>query len=134
MKNLFKILGAIILAIAVFTSNSSFGNNYDELGPKLTKLTSGVVSMVRYRKIPKDISDIDLLLIATKDDPGMLEPFNKYSIKIRKDNKNVVILVGTKDGEKSLLEDASWTYELDKQHWKSSAPIPFDFTIDLPIK
>lgn len=128
-----KILMSLIGVMAlIFTFNFSSGQNYDEMGPKLTKLTSAVVSTIRYRKVPDNISDNELLLRSSKNDHGLLEPFDEYNLKIKKDNKNVIILVGTKDGEKCLLEDASWTYELDKKHWKSPVTVPFKFTIDLP--
>jgi len=123
-----SLIGLISL---ILTFNFFSDQNYDELGPKLTKLTSAVVSTVRYRKIPDNISDNELLLLSSKNDLGMLEPFDEYNLKIKKNKNNVIILVGTKDGEKCLLEDASWTYELDKKHWKSPTIIPFEFTIDL---
>lgn len=105
-----------------------------KLGSSLTKLASAVESTVRYKKPPAGISDKDLLKLATKHDPKLLEPFSNYTVKVSQKNRHAVVLVCTKDGKRGLLEDAGCSGEMDKHLWESSSGCKFTLDPDAVCK
>jgi len=103
----------------------------NELGSALTKLSSAVESTVRYKEVETDLADDKLLILSTKHDPGILEPFQGYKLRVLRQNSHTAVLVCTEDGLAALLEDAGCTARMDQHHWKSQ-PLPScEFTLDL---
>ena len=98
----------------------------------LTKLSASVESTVRYKNPPENISDEDLLMLATEHDPALLSPFAENSIRIFTENRHSAVLICTKDGTSALLEDTACTAALDKQRWQITAD-PCKFTLDLNL-
>ncbi len=76
------------------------------LGSALTKLSASVESMVRYKNPPEGISDSEFLTLSTKHDPGLMEPFADYKVRIARQDGHVIVLVCDKAGKTGLLEDA----------------------------
>ena len=87
----------------------------------LTKLSASVESNVRYKNPPADISDADLLVLATRHDPSLLEPFSGYQLKVLREDHHASVLVCSADGARALLEDVGCTAEMDKHAWQSKA-------------
>lgn len=85
----------------------------------LTKLSKAVESTVRYKSPPENISDQELLNLATQDDPSLLEPFAGYTLKVSRESLHAIVLVCTLDSTKGLLEDAGCTAKLDNHLWQS---------------
>ncbi|MEQ1488260.1 MAG: hypothetical protein ABL920_07180 [Methylotenera sp.] len=96
----------------------------------LTKLSASVESTVRYENPPENISDEDLLILATAHDPSLLVPFADYTLKVLKADQHSAVLVCTKDSAQGLLEDAGCTAAMDAHHWKNEG-ILCDFTLNL---
>ena len=99
------------------------------LGSALTKLSAAVESTVRYKDPEDRISDAELLILATRHDPGLLEPFADYTVLVLRQDKHALVLVCTKDGNIGLLEDAGCSSELDRHLWKEEPPKRCEFTV-----
>ncbi len=84
---------------------------------------------MRYKKPPEKIKDSDLLKLACKRDPKLLEPFKKYTVKVHKENRHAIVLVCTPNGKQGLLEDAGCTAKMDKHLWKSSVACKFTLKV-----
>ena len=98
--------------------------DYYKEGIALSKLSAAVESTVRYKNPPKELSNEDLLELSTQHDPSLRKPFEHYLVKILSENRHAILLVCL-DEETAILEDAGCTKELDKHHWKESAPCQF---------
>lgn len=103
----------------------------NELGSALTKLSSSVESTVRYKGMGADLPDDKLLILSTKHDPGLLEPFQGYTLRVLRQNGHTAVLVCTEDGLAALLEDAGCTARMDQHRWRDRPVPPCEFTLDL---
>ena len=117
----------ILIGCAVTTADET--EKMLTLGSAMTKLSAAVESTVRYKNPPADISDANLLVLATKHDPALLEPFSAYTVRVRQQELHAIILVCTKDGTRALLEDAGCTGKLDRHLWENQPAIPCEFTL-----
>jgi len=99
------------------------------LGSALTKLSASVEATVRYEDPPQGINDKELLALSTKHDPGLMESFADYTLRVSRQDGHAVVLVCDKDGKIGLLEDAGCSSEMDKHLWKEDPPKPCEFTI-----
>ena len=100
------------------------------LGSALTKLSASVEATVRYEDPPQGISDKELLDLSTKHDPGLMEPFADYTLRVSRQDGHAVVLVCDKDGKVGLLEDAGCSSEMDRQLWKEDPPTPCKVPLD----
>ncbi len=75
----------------------------------LTKLSAAVESTVRYKKPPPDLDDDELLKIATRHDPALLENFRSYKLRVLRQERHSVVLVCDAADTRALLEDAGCT-------------------------
>jgi hypothetical protein len=101
------------------------------LASELTKLCKAVEATVRYEDIPEDIADQELLILATVHDPSLLTPFADYTLKTIRGNRHAALLLCSKDGATSLLEDACCTPPLETHHWMKRPRMPCSFILDL---
>lgn len=99
------------------------------LGSALTKLSASVEATVRYEYPPEGISDKELLALSTKHDPGLMEPFVDYILRVSQQDGHAVVLVCDKEEKVGLLEDAGCSSEMDKHLWKETPLRPCEFTI-----
>jgi hypothetical protein len=99
------------------------------LGSALTKLSASVEATIRYEYPPEGIGDKELLALSTKHDPGLMEPFVDYILRVSQQDRHAVVLVCDKEGKVGLLEDAGCSSEMDKHLWKETPPRPCEFTI-----
>ncbi len=129
-----KTLFIIFIALVIGVGGCGKKDKIDEkemysLASSLTKLAKSVESTVRYKKPPKGISDQELLKLATKHDPKLLDPFGNYTLKVFSQDRHGIVLVCTKDGKKGLLEDAGCSAKMDKHLWQSSASCKFTLKV-----
>jgi hypothetical protein len=101
------------------------------LGSALTKLSTAVESTVRYKHPAEELTDAQLLVLSTKHDPSLFEPFVKYTVRVQRRDRHAVVLVCTKDGGHGLLEDAGCTAVLDRHLWEGKATRPCEFTLNV---
>ena len=99
------------------------------LGSALTKLSASVEATVRYEDPPEGIGDKELLDLSTKHDPGLMEPFAEFALRVSRQDGHAVVLVCDKDGKVGLLEDAGCSSEMDRHLWKENPTKPCDFTV-----
>lgn len=87
----------------------------------LTKLSTSVESTVRYKQPPENISDQELLALATAHDPSLLTPFSGYTIKVLREDRHAVVLICSENSVRGLLEDAGCTAAMDKHLWQTES-------------
>lgn len=132
-----KRVGLSLIALIVLfsfgcaSSNAFSERDMNELGAALIKLSSSVESAVRYKGMGGDISDDRLLIIATKHDPSLLEPFSGYKLRVKIQDNHAAVLVCSKDGANALLEDAGCTARMEEHRWKDQPLSPCEFSLDL---
>lgn len=132
MKNLRFFLIIVVLMLFGCTSSNTFSEKeMSELGAALIKLSSSVESAVRYKGVGGGLSDDQLLVMATKHDPGLLEPFNHYKLRVKIQDNHTAVLVCSEDGTNALLEDAGCTARMERHRWKDRPLSPCEFSIDL---
>jgi hypothetical protein len=87
---LFFVISASACCTPVRAANS---DKMYVLGSALTKLSASVESTVRYKNPPQEISDAELLTLSTKHDPGLMEPFTDYTVRVSRQDRHVERLV-----------------------------------------
>jgi len=126
-----SLIIVIMLLFGCASSQAWSEKEMNELGSALTKLSSSVESTVRYKGMGADLPDDKLLILSTKHDPGLLEPFQGYTLRVLRQNGHTAVLVCTEDGLAALLEDAGCTARMDQHRWKARPVPPCEFTLDL---
>lgn len=127
------VIVALLLSgcVPLLCSSRQDGKQMYELGAKLILLSAAVEGRVRYEDVPAGISEEELLILATRHDPSLLEPFKPYLVKVLPENRHAVILICSKDGSRGLLEDAGCSRPMDKHLWQSEPPAPCRFTLSV---
>ena len=127
-----KTISTIFLSILLIGC-AVYGTSNDEdmytLASALTKLSASVESTVRYKDPPQNLSDSELLDLATRHDPRLLQPFTGYTLRVLREEHHAIVLVCTKDGTHALLEDAGCTGELDVHLWQNKPQPACEFTL-----
>lgn len=96
----------------------------------LTKLSAAVESTVRYKNPPSSLTDEQLLELATRHDPMLLENFKGNKVRVLREGRHSIVLVCDTFGNRALLEDAGCTGRMDRAHWTGKSE-PCKFSIDL---
>lgn len=95
----------------------------------LTKLSAAVESTVRYKNPPPELGESELLTLATRHDPVLLENFRDYKVRVLSRDRHSVVLICDASGTRALLEDAGCTGPMDRERWKAKQE-PCEFSID----
>jgi hypothetical protein len=95
----------------------------------LTNLAAAMESTVRYKNPPSELSDRELLTLATQHDPILLDNFKGYTVRVLRQARHSAVLVCDANGNRALLEDAGCTGPMDRHRWVGK-PAPCEFTID----
>ncbi|MEO7559846.1 MAG: hypothetical protein ABIT23_06290 [Nitrosospira sp.] len=95
----------------------------------LTKLSATVESTVRYKNPPLELGESELLTLATRHDPILLENFKGYKVRVLRNDRHSVVLVCDATGTHALLEDAGCSGPMDRHRWMGK-PEPCEFSID----
>ena len=96
---------------------------------ELTKLSAAVESTVRYKNPPAEVNENELLALATRHDPVLLENFRGYKVRVRREARHSIVLVCDASGTRALLEDAGCTGPMDNHRWMGKSQ-PCEFSID----
>jgi len=67
------------------------------LASALTKLSSETEAVVRYGTPPADATDEELLKLATRNDPGFLDTFRGYRLRVRSEERHAAVLLCSED-------------------------------------
>lgn len=95
----------------------------------LTKLSAAVESTVRYKNPPPELGESELLTLATRHDPILLENFKGYKVRVLRNDRHSVVLVCDATGTHALLEDAGCSGPMDRHRWMGK-PEPCEFSIN----
>jgi hypothetical protein len=123
---------AIALSFLTGCTSSQKHLNSDEMYIKasvLTKLSAAVESTVRYKNPPPELGESELLALATRHDPVLLENFRGYKVRVLSQDRHSVVLVCDASGTHALLEDTGCTGPMDRERWKGKQE-PCEFSID----
>jgi hypothetical protein len=101
-----------------------------ELGAALVHLSSAVEATVRYDGLPDTASEAEILDAATSDDPELLAPFQRYTVRVQRQGQHAVLLVCDAGGTQGLLEDAGCSMPMDRSMWPSNPRAPCEFSLD----
>ncbi|MEX2163167.1 MAG: hypothetical protein WD823_02835 [Sulfuricaulis sp.] len=127
----------VIFAVLLTGCTISFATSEEEvmqpLAAALTKVSNVVEVTLRYEQLSMDISEQDLLFLATKHDRGLLVPFENYSLRVSTADKHAVVLVCTKDASRGLLEDAGCSAAMDRHLWQLQPSNRCQFTLDVKL-
>lgn len=96
----------------------------------LTKLSAAVESTVRYKNPPPDVSENELLTMATRHDPALLENFKAYKLRVLRQDRHSIVLVCDRAGTRALLEDAGCSGPMDRARWTGKSE-PCEFSLDI---
>ena len=96
----------------------------------LTKLSAAVESTVRYKNPPMGLNERELLTLATRHDPALLDNFKDYAVRVLRQSRHSVVLVCDTTGTHALLEDAGCSGPMDRHRWMGEKPEPCEFTIE----
>ncbi|MGH8763028.1 MAG: hypothetical protein ACREUR_07315 [Nitrosospira sp.] len=129
-------VAAIAIAMALsFLSGCASSQKYSDSeemyikASALTKLSAAVESTVRYKNPPSELDESELLTLATRHDPVLLENFRDYKVRVLSRDRHSVVLVCDASGTRALLEDAGCTGPMDRERWKGKQE-PCKFSID----
>jgi hypothetical protein len=123
---------ALVLALAAGCAPAPQRPDREEMYIKasaLTKLSAAVESTVRYKNPPPELNDRELLTIATRHDPALLDIFKDYTVRVMREARHSVVLVCDKSGTRALLEDAGCSGPMDRHPWMEKSE-PCEFTIN----
>ena len=95
----------------------------------LTKLAAAVESTVRYKNPSPELGESELLTLATRHDPILLENFKGYKVRVLRNERHSVVLVCNATGTHALLEDAGCSGPMDRNRWMGK-PEPCEFSLD----
>ena len=134
--NAMKYIYSVFILLILLTSSckeesADTAERYLILASALTKLSASVESTVRYKNPPENMTDNELLLLSTKHDPSLLEPFSDYTVKAIGENRHAIVLICLKNNNKAILEDAGCSKELDLHHWKEKEMPECSFTLNV---
>jgi hypothetical protein len=131
-----SILLSIIMMLTISGCMCGRPNERESLRPlasTLTKLSSEMEALVRYGNPPADATEEELLKLATKNDPGLLDTFKGYKLHVFAEDRHAIVLLCTEDGKRGLQEDLGCTGQLDRNLWKEDAAMPCEFSLSVDI-
>jgi hypothetical protein len=129
MKHALLFIGsALIVSQCAASPNKVFDEDMSLLEPVVAKLTAAIQRTLNDKNLDANVTDEELLKLATKEDKSLIDPFyDHYSIKISREKKHVSVLVCTEDERYALFEDLGCTDEVDMGYWILKDPPSCDF-------
>jgi hypothetical protein len=120
----------LLTFIMVTVGCAAFGDSIDEttmqrLASRLTKVAAALDSHVIDKGVTGFADDGALLRAATAHDPGLLDGFEAYHLRVIVAERDSAILVCTADRLRALLEDVGCTAKMDFHRWPRSEPCEF---------
>jgi outer membrane murein-binding lipoprotein Lpp len=128
VKTTVFILAVVLLASCATQPNEQ---EMDYLASALTKVSAAVDATVRYRRLPENMSESELLRAATAHDNQLMKPFDGFTVRVLRSGRDSAVLVCQPRG-RALLEDAGCTAKLDVHRWNAPGGNDLcEFTLDL---
>ena len=126
----FIALAAFVLLVTGCATPTS-EREMNAMASALTKLSAAVDATVRYDSPPADLSDTELVRIATAHDPSLAVPFAMLDVRVQRDGQNSSVLICRARAGQAMLEDAGCTTMVERHHWKSPTALACIPTINL---
>lgn len=123
---------ALFAAIALLSCATQIDEremNY--LASALTKVSAAVDATVRYEPLAPNLTDDQVLALATSHDPALLKNFGGQTVRVIRQGENSAVLVCERATGKALLEDAGCTAKMDLHRWNMAATRACELTLDL---
>lgn len=108
-------IGVVIFSVACVSSVR--GGEYYELATALTKLTRALDTANRYETVDAGLGDAEFISASTQHDPGLVEPFEKFDLRIFRLGKELFVMVCRSEND-AILADAGCTAKLDQHLWQ----------------
>jgi hypothetical protein len=121
---------SVLVAVTVLLLACPPSQHPDALVAPLMKLTHAIQAVVLYPEHGTPVPDDQLFETAVKDKPELRAAFQGLPVKIKHNERDVVVLVCSPDGKVGWLEDASWTVPVDKKWYETDPKHPPVFTLD----
>lgn len=96
----------------------------------LTKLSTAVESMVRYKNPSPSWTDSELLSAATEHDPALLNNLGGYRLKVESRDRHAIVLMCSASGDRALLEDAGCNAQMDRHRWQVPSSCEFSLAVE----
>ncbi|WP_319469971.1 hypothetical protein [uncultured Pseudodesulfovibrio sp.] len=124
MKKTLVCMPFVLVLLFVMGCASQEHQPMYSLSVELNKLTATAEGYEYYAKPDPDMDSLEFLKKATEHDPGLLTPFDGYTLKVLRQDGHVSILVCSPDGAQALLQDVGCTNKHDDHIWKQESPCP----------
>jgi len=118
-----------VLLVAPRAQADDVADRMQQLGAALNRVAAAVESTVRYKNPRPDLTDAQLLALATKHKPEMLEPLAKYVVRVKREDGHAVVLICARKANVALLEDTGCTARTDRHAWRSNPAVPCEFSV-----
>lgn len=124
-KLLYLLLAIIIITALHACIKACLHKNTDDdhmiaLKAPFARLTQSVNSAMRYKAVPPNLNDLEIVKFATASNPALLTPFQNYNICVKAIGSETVLLLCDSANGRSLLEDISSTPFTDEERWRNS--------------
>ena len=131
MKYALLLIGSVLIVSQCAASpNKAFDEDMLTLEPAVAKLTAAIQRTLSDKNLDANVTDEELLKLATKEDKSLIDPFNDhYSIKISREKKHAIVMICTKDEKYVWFEDLGCTDEVDMEYWTFKRAYPCDFQL-----
>ena len=124
----------LVLVAACATLKPKYANPDEYIAP-MEKLSKAVDAELHDPYSTKRLADGELLAAAMSGKPELRQAFQNVKILItNREDCAIILLVSPKKKGVAWLEDATWTPQVDKLHFRSNPPSPAVFTLDFPKK
>lgn len=127
LATVFLIIGAATAPAQRFDDDALL-----QAASALTKVAAAVDTFVADNPTGARVSSEELLHSATRHDPNLLRPLQRFALLARAEGRNSSVLVCTADQRRGLIEDAGCTARSDLQFWHSTPNAPCVFSLNLP--
>lgn len=122
-------LFAALTLLSCATQTDEREMNY--LASALTKISAAVDATVRYGALAPNVTDDQVLEMASSQDPALLKHFAGQTVRVIRQGENSAVLVCERVTGKALLEDAGCTAKMDLHRWNMAATRTCEPVLDL---
>lgn len=136
MKNLVITLAVLMTTLSVSGCIHCRSNKSETIRPlasAMQHLSPQVENVVRYGMPPANATDEELLKLATKSDPGLLDSFMGYKLRVLSQDRHAIVLLCDAEGKRGWLEDLGCTGLLDRNLWKEDATMLCEFSLSVEL-
>lgn len=125
------ILAVLVVVVTPACAQTLDDGTLSQAAAALTKVAKAVDTLVAYDPAAAALPSDELLRVATRHDPDLLRPLQRFAVFARAEGRNSSVLVCTADQQRGLIEDAGCSGPPDLQLWRSEPRAPCAFSLNL---